>query len=182
MHIQKHILKDLSKIAEDPEKQAYADYVMMVLGGSKKSEALKACFPDRYDLAVERADGNQNVINANVTKQVRQLERTKIVAELFEKSHKTWWIEFLEKKHKIYENLYGLAMDEGVIPRDRIAASKVMLEHMPVFNENKQFVDEVKETAQDFVSKLKDMQRKLYQTANNTEKIEAIEAEIVKPS
>jgi hypothetical protein len=168
-------MKDLQKISEDPEKQVYADYVLMVLSGTKKSEALKACFPERYDAAVERAAGNQQVVNANVTKAVRQLERAQVVQELYEKSHKTWWIEFLEKKHRIYENLYSLALDENVNARERVSASKVMLEHMPTFQEDIHVKVEVKQTKEDFVEKLREMQLKLHNQANK--KIEDVQKE-----
>ena len=90
-------------------------------------------------------------------------------------------ILFLEKKHKLYENLYGLALDDSVIPRDRIAASKVMLEHMPTFQEDINVKVEVKQTKEDFVNQLKDMQRKLQSTAlaGSTEGADSIiEAEV----
>ena len=184
MHIDKKVLKGLAKVAEDPEKKLYAEYVMLVLAGEKKSQALKAIFPERYNSAVERANGNQMVVNANVTKAVRHLERGKLVQELYAQSHKHWWIEFIGKKHKLYENLYGMALDEGVIPRDRIAASKVMLEHMPAFQEDIKVVHEVKEDKAAFVNKLREMQLALHKQAN-AEEIEAViveEAINVEPS
>ena len=101
--------------------------------------------------------------------------RTKICKELYEQSHKNWWIAFLEKKHKLYENLYGLALNEDVIPRDRIAASKVMLEHMPQFQEDINVKVEVKQSKEDFVENLRAMQIALHKQANS----EIPEAEVV---
>lgn len=175
MHLDKHAMKNLPNIFEDPEKKPYAEYVMSVMSGEKKSVALKEFFPDRYDTAVKRAGGNQRVINANVTRAIRQLERSQLIKDLYKIGHKDWWIAFLEKKQNVLMNLYTMSMDTSIIPRDRIAASKVMLEHMPEFNEDRQIVDDVKEEADAFINKLKDMQRKLYKTAN----AEPIETEVI---
>ena len=179
MMIEKHVQKQLTKVVEDPEKGKYAEYVLMVLGGSKKGDALKEVFPDRHQRAIERAAGNPKVIGANVKKEINHIERTKICKQLFEQSHKTWWIQFLDKKHKLYENLYGLAIDDSVIPRDRIAASKVMLEHMPSFQEDINVKVEVKQSKEDFVANLRNMQLQLFRQANNKEDLDTMEAEII---
>lgn len=167
MHIDKHVQKNLTKVMDDPDKGKYAEYVLMVLSGSKKGDALKEVFPERHKIAMERAAGNSKVIGANIKKQITQIERTKICKELYEQSHKNWWIAFLDKKHKLYENLYGLALDGDVIPRDRIAASKVMLEHMPQFQEDIHVKVEVKQSKEDFVNKLREMQKTLHNQANS---------------
>jgi len=178
MMIEKHVQKQLSKIVDDPEKGKYAEYVLLVLGGSKKGEALKEVFPCRYKRAMDRAGGNGRVVGANIRKETMQIERTKVCKQLFEQSHKTWWIQFLEKKHNLYENLYGLALDEDVVPRDRIAASKVMLEYMPTFQEDINIKVEVKQSKDDFVANLREMQLQLHKQANkNVEEIQ--EAELV---
>lgn len=182
MHIDKHIAKKLPKIVENDEQKVYAEYVLDVLSGSKKGEALKEHFPDRYQRAIDRAEGNTRLHASNIKKEINHIERTKIVKKLYEEAHKNWWILFLEKKHKLYENLYGLALDEDVIPRDRIAASKVMLEHMPTFQEDINVKVEVKQTKEDFVMQLKEMQRKLHHTAvgGSTEGADTImEAEVI---
>jgi len=165
--IEKHVQKQLAKVVDDPEKGKYAEYVLLVLGGSKKGDALKEVFPDRHARALERAGGNTRVVGANIRKEIMQIERTKICKQLFEQSHKTWWIQFLDKKHKLYENLYGMAIDDNVIPRDRIAASKVMLEHMPQFQEDINVKVEVKQTKEDFVGQLREMQLALHKQANS---------------
>lgn len=172
MHISKHVQKDLSKIVEDPEKGKYAEYVMLVLSGKTKGEALKEVFPEKHALAIERANGNPRLHASNVKKQIMHIERTKVCKELYAQAHKTWWVEFLEKKHALYENLYDMALDKGVIPRDRIAASKVMLEHMPSFQEDINVKVEVKQSKEDFVQQLRDMQVKLQKQALEQEVID----------
>jgi hypothetical protein len=176
MHIDKHIAKKLPKIVESEEDKKIAEYVLDVLSGMKKGDALKAHFPDRYKTAIDRADGNTRLHASNIKKQINHIERTKVCKKLYEEAHKNWWILFLEKKHKLYENLYGIALDDGVIPRDRIAASKVMLEHMPTFQEDVNVKVEVKQSKEDFVAQLKEMQKKLHQTAvGNTEDVIDVE-------
>lgn len=165
MHIEKHVQKKLTKIVEDPEKGKYAEYVLLVLGGTKKGEALGQVFPERHAKAIARASGNTQLHGAELKKEIRHIERSKVCKELYEQSHKTWWIQFLEKKNKLYENLYGLALDDGVIPRDRIAASKVMLEHMPSFQEDINVKVEVKQSKADFVGQLREMQLALHKQA-----------------
>jgi len=172
MHIDKHIAKKLPKIVENDEQKVYAEYVLDVLSGSKKGEALKAHFPDRYKRAIDKAAGNTKLHASNIKKEINHIERTKIVKKLYEEAHKNWWILFLEKKHKLYENLYGLALDESVIPRDRINASKVMLEHMPTFQEDINVKVEVKQSKEDFVQQLRDMQKSLHKTAISEEVID----------
>ena len=167
MLIEKHIQRQLSKVVEDPAKGKYAEYVMLVLGGKKKGEALKEVFPERHARAMERASGNPNVVGANIRKEIRHVESTKICKELYEQSHKTWWIQFLEKKNKLYENLYDMALDKGINPRERVAASKVMLEHMPSFKEDINVKVEVKQSKEDFVSQLREMQIALHKQANS---------------
>ena len=173
MHISKHAIKALPKVSEE-NTILYMDYVQAVLTGKKKKDIFKELFPEEYKIAVDRADGNTRVVNANVKKAINALERRKDVKEMFATAHKHAWIGFLEKKNKLFENLYGMALDDNVIPRDRINASKVMLEHMPQFQEDINIKVEVKQTKEDFVMQLKEMQRSLQKTATQ----DAIEVEV----
>lgn len=163
--IEKHVQKKLSKVVEDPEKGKYAEYVLLVLGGAKKGEALEQIFPERHAKAIERAAGNTRLHAAEIKKEINHIERTNICKELYEQAHKTWWIQFLEKKSKLYENLYDMALDKAVHPRDRVSASKVMLEHMPSFKEDINIKVEVKQSKDDFVQQLRDMQIALQKQA-----------------
>lgn len=165
MHISKHALKGLPQI-QDENTIVYMEYVQDVLANEKsREELLKEHFPDLYEAAIEKASGNPKVVNANIRKAINGIERRKDVKAMFAEANKHAWISFLEKKNKLYENLYGLAISEDVIPRDRINASKVMLEHMPIFQEDINVKIEVKQSKEDFVEQLRDMQRKLQKTA-----------------
>ena len=172
MHLSKHVQKELSKIVEDPEKGKYAEYVLLVLGGKTKSQALKDVFPERYMKAIERASGNTKLHSAELMKEVRHIERTKVCKELYEQAHKTWWIQFLEKKNKLYENLFDMAMDTSINPRERVSASKVMLEHMPSFQEDINVKVEVTQSKEDFIQQLRDMQIQLQKQALTQEVID----------
>ena len=165
MHIDKKVLKELPKVVTNDNERQYAEYVMLVLSGMEKKDAFKEVFPDRYKIAVERAGGNQRVVGANVKKGWMQVERTNVCKKLYETAHKTWWVSFLDKKNKLYENLYDMAIDSDIQPRDRIHASKVMLEHMPTFKEDINVKVEVKQTKEDFVNHLREIQLSLQKTA-----------------
>lgn len=165
MNITKKVSRSLSKVVDDPEKGKYAEYVLLVLEGMPKGEALKEVFPERYQKALDDTTGNGRIRGANITKQIRYIERSSICKELYEQAHKTWWISFLEKKNKLYENLYNMAMDEDINARERISSSKVMLEHMPSFKEDINIKVEVKQTKEDFVLQLKEMQNSLAKQA-----------------
>ena len=178
MHISKHVLKKLPKI-EDPETSVYMDYVQGVLGGTPKGEVLKEVFPEEYEKAIERAGGNPKVIGANIKKAINGIERRKAVKEMFTIAQKHAWVTFLEKKNKLYENLYTMALNEDNLVRDRINSSKVMLEHMPSFQEDINVRVEVKQSKEDFVTNLRNMQLQLFRLANNKEDLDAMEAEII---
>ena len=179
MHISKHALKGLPKI-QDENTQVYMDYVQDVLGNEKpRNELVKEYFPELYKDAVDRASGNARVIGANVRKVANSIERRKDVKAMFEHANKHAWIAFTQKKNKLYENLYSMALDDGIIPRDRIAASKVMLEHMPTFQEDINIKVEVKQSKEDFVLQLKEMQKSLQAQSLATVEPDVIEVEIV---
>lgn len=166
MKISKHVLKKLPKVVGKEEEMEQMEYVHSVLGGMTKEDALKEHFPEKYKLAVERAGGTQKMINANVKSQITLLERKNTVKQMYEIAHKHAWTNFLDKKHKLYENLYGMAMDEDVSVRDRISSSKTLLDHMPKFEEDKTITVEVKDGKQEFVDKLREMQIALHKQAN----------------
>ena len=176
-------LKDLPKVVgDDAERQM--EYVQSVLAGTDKHEALKQHFPDLYDLAIKRSAGNQQVVKANITSQINNLERRSVVKKMYEVAHKHAWTNFVAKKHKLYENLYSMSIDENNSVRDRITSTKVLLDHMPKFEEDKTIVVEVKDGKAEFLQGLREMQIALHKQANKdvievdaTDVTDAIEVE-----
>jgi hypothetical protein len=170
-------LKQLPKVVGD-EAERQMEYVQAILGGMEKPEALNEFFPELHELAVERSRGNPQVVKANVTAQINKLERKSVVKKMYEVAHKGAWTNFVAKKHKLYENLYKMATDEDVSVRDRISSTKVMLDHMPKFEEDKTLIVEVKDGKQDFLDSLRAMQIALHKQANkDVIEIDAIEVE-----
>jgi len=166
MRLTKSQLKTLPKaVGEDADRQM--EYVQAVLSGKEKEDALKEHFPDLYDLAIERAHGNDRVVKANIASQINTLERKSAVKKMYEVAHKHAWTNFVAKKHKLYENLYKMATDEDNSVRDRISSTKVMLDHMPKFEEDKTLVVEVKDGKDEFLKGLREMQIALHKQANN---------------
>lgn len=170
-------LSKLPKVVGDEATQQM-EYVQAVLGGMEKHDALKEYFPDKYDLAIKRANGNERVVKANITSQINLLERKSTVKKMYEVAHKNAWTNFVAKKHKLYENLYKMSVDENNSVRDRISSTKVLLDHMPKFEEDKTIVVEVKDGKAEFVESLRQMQIELHKQANkNIEEVIDVEAE-----
>ncbi len=79
--LDKGTLKKLPKVVGD-EAEKQMEYVQSVLGGKEKHVALKLHFPELHELALERANGNDRVVNANVTAQINKLERKSAVKKM----------------------------------------------------------------------------------------------------
>ena len=166
MNITKKVLKSLPKVAGKEDEMLQMEYVHSVLGGKTKEQALMEHFPELYADAIERADGSEKLKVANVKRAINTLERKNTVKQMYSLAHKHAWTNFLDKKHKLYDNLYDMAMDENNAVRDRISSSKTLLDHMPKFEEDKTITVEVKDSRQDFVDKLREMQLALHKQAN----------------
>jgi hypothetical protein len=166
MKIANHVLKKLPKVVGNDEEMRQMEYVHSVLGGKEKPDALKEHFPELHELALERANGNAKVVNANIKSQITNLERKGTVKKMYELAHKHAWTNFLDKKHKLYENLYTMATDKENSVRDRVSSSKTLLDHMPKFEEDTTIVVEVKDGKAEFVDRLRDMQLALHKQAN----------------
>ena len=100
----------LEQVAAQKDADRQMEYVQSVLKGVEKPEALKTHFPELYELALERAKGNDRVVKANITSQINTLERKAGVKKMYEVAHKHAWTNFVAKKHKLYENLYDMAI------------------------------------------------------------------------
>lgn len=174
MKIANHVLKKLPKVVGSEDEMNQMEYVHSVLGGKTKVEALKIHFPELHKLAIERANGNSKMINANIKSQISNLERKNAIKKMYEVAHKHAWTNFLDKKHKLYENLYGMAMDEENSVRDRISSSKTLLDHMPKFEEDKTIIIEHKDGKAEFIEGLRAMQIALHNEANK----DAIDVEV----
>ena len=178
MKITKHVLKKLPKVVGDEERMQQMEYVHSVIGGKDKFDAFKTHFPDDYKKAVDDAGGKDNLIKAKVRSAIGTLERKVSVKQMYELAHKHAWTEFLAKKHRLYENLYGMAMDEENSVRDRIASSKTLLDHMPKFEEDKTIKVEINDGKKTFMEELRAMQIELHKQANkNIEEVIDVEAE-----
>lgn len=160
-------------------KELFSEYVELVMERVPKSTILKTLFPDRYQRAVDRASGKQSVIEANVRKEINQIERAKYVQSLFEAADKHWWIQFLDKKQDLYEGLFEIAKDKGEQTKDRISASKTLLHYMPsAIREQKVEHTHKLEGEESFKDRLSTMKKELHSAANS----DAIEVEVVNES
>ena len=170
---------DIAMLPKSPvgseTKEKFAEYVQMVMNRVNKKEIIKIVFPERYERAVERASGKQSVIDANLTKEVNQIDRSVYVQELYASANKHWWITFLDKKQDLYENLYNISMDTGEETRDRISASRTLLQFLPEAPREDKLEITHKVQGEDFKSKLLEMKRELHSAANNS----AIDVDVI---
>lgn len=166
MNLTKQDIKDLpnSPIGNET-KECVTQYVMLVYERVPKPDALKEAFPDRYQRAVDRAGGNQDVLNANIRKEINQVERSKYCRDIYASEHKDWWIKFLTKKEKVFENLVNIALDEGESARTRVEASRAFLQFAPEKAIENNVKVEVNVTGDDFKKTLLERKKALYDTA-----------------
>jgi len=150
-------------------KEKFAEYVQLVMDRVPKTQILRNIFPERYDRAVSRASGKQSVVDANIRKELNQIERSKYVLSLFDAADKTWWIQFLDKKQDLYEGLFNIAKDKDEQTKDRISASKTLLHYMPsAVKEQKVEHTHKLENEESFKDRLSAMKKELHETANKT--------------
>lgn len=183
--------KEMKKLSDCPEDSldGFRDYVIAVIKGAKKADALKDALPHRWERANKLYETGENGTFAKcITAEYNKVERIQVVKDMYVAQHKEWWKSFLLMKNQLFGNLYNIAMDElsdrdgkerRVIPRDRIAASKTLLEHMPELKEDTVIKIETKDVEQEFRDQLSNMQEQLLEQSRQKKKIEhVIEAEV----
>lgn len=171
-NLTKNDMKHLPNINGDKYKEQCAYYTELVFTKMDKIEAFKQSFPERYQTAIDNANGNNGLINANVTKEINKLERNKFVQECFYSANKHWWIKFLGKKQDIYEKLYETALDDNERTSDRLNASKIFLSYIPDAPKDDKITIEVKVGSTEFKDMLLEKKRELYNAANSEDIIE----------
>ena len=171
-------MKHLPAHNGDPFKEAAAYYTELVFTGTKKREALKQAFPDKYNHAVNKAAGNKNLIAPNISRAISLLERSKFVQDCFNQANKHWWMKFMTKKQDIFTKLYDDALNEDLETRDRHNAAKIFLAHIPDAPKEDKITVEVKVGSDEFKAQLAEKKRLIHNIANETiEDAEVIEDE-----
>ena len=161
-------MKNLPSINGDEYKEQCAYYTELVFTKMNKVEAFKKAFPDRYKEALDKTGGNPSVVNANITKEINKIERSKFVQECFYSANKHWWMKFLGKKHDIFEKLYNDAMDDNLEVKDRHSASKIFLGYVPDAPKEDKVTVEIKVGSDEFKDMLAQKKRQLYMVANDS--------------
>lgn len=175
--ITKQELKNLpNSPVGDEKKEQVVEFVGYVMDRVPKEDALRKAYPERYKRAVERANGNASVVDANIRKEINQIERSAYAKSIYQAEEKTWWIKFLGKKHKSLETLYEIGEDEGEKARTRVEAIKVLLQFMPQAPQNIEVTHKV-EGEISFVDQLAKKKRDLYKLANKADE-DIIDAEV----
>lgn len=176
MGITKAELKELPKCPIGSEsKQNVADYIDMQLSGSSKKEALKAVYPDRYKRALERAGGKDSVVEANIKKEINQIERSKYAQALLVAAEKHWYNKWIAKKTKVCDMFFETAMSKDEDMKNRINAGKAFMQYTANPNRNDK-LEITHKVEDDFKAQLLARKKELYDAAN--ENSSAIDVEI----
>lgn len=166
-------MKKLPKINGNEFKESCAYYTELIFTKTDKREAFKKAFPDKYQLAIERACGNPNLIEAKIKKGINQVESSAFMQECFYAANKHWWMKFIHKKNDIYEKVYDTATDDTESTRDRLNAAKIFLQFAPDTPKEEKITVEVKVGSDEFKNMLLEKKKQIHNAAN--ESIEDVE-------
>lgn len=165
-------MKNLPPINGDAYKESCAYYTELIFTKHDKVDAFMLAFPDKYK-EIKSYSATDNIFNANITKTINQVERSKFMQECFNAANKHWWMKFLGKKQDIYEKVYQTALDDNESTKDRLTASKIFLAHVPDAPKEEKLTVEVKVGSDEFKNMLMEKKRLLHKAANDV-----IDAEI----
>jgi len=172
-NLTKNDMKHLPNTNGDNFKEQCAYYTELVFTKHNKTESFRIAFPDKYQQAIDRAGGNNNVVNANIKKAINQVENSKFMQECFTVANKHWWMKFIGKKQQVLEKLYDDAISDELDIRDRHNASKLFMSYVPDAPKEEKVTVEVKVGSDEFKNMLLEKKRLLHSTANNEEIIDA---------
>ena len=149
------------------------EYVSLVFDGLDKIAAFKEVFPDRYERLSNKAVADKRNVKATVMSAINMYERGKYVASLYSMANEQYYARFVNKRTKLLEKLYDIAMDDEEKMSYRLVASKTFLGSIP--EPKKEIVHKVEVDVNDeFRKKLEERQKMLYSIANNSDIEEAI--------
>lgn len=167
MGITKAELKELPKSPIGNEsRQNVADFIDMQMNGMSKKNALKAVYPNRYQRALDRAGGNDKVVEANLMKEINQIERSKYAQGLLVAADKHWYNKWITKKTDVCNMFYDTAMSSDVAEKDRINAGKAFMQYTAKPN-SKLEIEHTHKIEDDFKEKLLARKRELHSIAND---------------
>lgn len=151
------------------------EYVGLVYSGVDKVEAFRQVFPDKCKKIEDKAQKDRRDKVATLRYHIGIYERGKYVSSLYEVGAKNYFVEFVDKKTNLLNEVYDVAMDKEENMRNRLNASKIFLSSIPEAPKEVTVKHEV-DVKNDFNKKLEERQRALYSIANNETDI--LDAEI----
>lgn len=156
------------------EKKAI-EYVGLVYQGTDKVEAYKQVFPERHDRIKAKAIKDRRGVRPTIMYHITAYERGKYVTSLYEVGAKNFFMNFVDMKFNMLNEMYSIGMDKEEDMKHRLNASKIFLSSIPEAPKEVTHKVEVDIKA-DFKSKLAERQKALYSIANNENEI--LDAEI----
>ena len=158
----------------ETEKKAL-EYIDLIFTGTEKTEAFKIVFPDRYERIANRAKDFRRGVRATLLCAVREYEDGKYVKSLYTVGNENYFTKFIDKRTRLLDKLYDIAMDEDENMSYRLNASKTFLSSIPEADK-KIVVSHDVDVKVSFKQMLENKQKELYDIANSPEEI--IDAEL----
>jgi hypothetical protein len=167
---------DLDSLPSLPTKESdklAVQYVQMVYEGYSKQEAYKAVFPERYQKLKDKCEQYKRSFKVTLTNYICRYEDGKYVSSLYAMGAEQYYKQFIDKRTKLLNKLYDIAMDDEEKMSNRLVASKTFLGSIP--EPKKEVVHKVEVDVKDeFRRKLEEKQSQLYNVANKEDIEEAI--------
>lgn len=149
------------------EKKA-VEYVGLVYTGTDKVEAYKQVFPDRYERISTKALQDRRNVRATVMYHIASYERGKYVSSLYDVGSKSFFVQFVNMKFNMLNEMYNIGMDKEEDMKHRLNAGKIFLSSIP--DAPKEVTHKVEvDVANNFKNKLAERQKMLYSMANEDE-------------
>lgn len=150
----------------DEKLEKIAEYVALVTSGVSKYKALKEVYPEKY-AECDTKRKKTLVING--------IERNNYCKSLYADWDRRWHTSFYGKRHRIFERLYDISMDDNEQRKDSLAAMNTLLKYMPQAPHHVD-VDVKVDATDDFKKMLLAKKKELHKLANGED---VVDAEIV---
>jgi len=168
--IEKMLEEELPAIPSGIDSKKAIEYVSLVYKGIDKVDAYKQVFPERCERLTKKALACRRDIKATILNSLSVYEQGKYVSSLYSVGSKHYFMQFVDKRTRMLEELFNIGMDTEQDMKQRLVASKIFLSSIPMPEQKVTHMVEVDVTMQ-FRNKLAERQKMLYSIANNEEEI-----------
>lgn len=160
------------KMPSKLEDAKAVEYVTLIYGGTDKVEAYKQVFPERYERIKQKAIADKRDVRKTAMYNIQVYESGKYVSSLLTIGSEHYFAQFIDKKTRLLNKMYDIAMDDNELMKNRLSASKIFLTTIPMPEQKITHKVEI-DVADSFKAKLAERQKALYSIANEEAIIDA---------